>query len=55
MTGQELYTDLGAAGTDYDQARILTVLAVDEPRRIPADPGGYARYMHHITIAWIRG
>lgn len=55
MTGQERYVDLGAAGTDYDRARILTVLAVDEPRRVPDDPGGYARFMHHVTVTWVRG
>jgi hypothetical protein len=54
-TGQEQYVDVGAAGTDYDRARILTVLAADEPRRVPGDQGGYARFMHHLTITWVRG
>jgi hypothetical protein len=53
-TGQEQYVDVGPAGTTYDQARILTVLAVDEPRRVPNDPAGYARFMHHLTVTWIR-
>ena len=49
-TGQQTPVDLG---THYDPARILTVVALGEPRRVPDPDGSYARYSLDLAISWI--
>lgn len=49
--GQQDTVDLGP---HYDPARILTARALTEPRRVPGDSGGYARYTFDTEIVWVR-
>lgn len=37
----------------YAQARVLTVYTAYEPRRVPDDPGSYARMSLGLTANWI--
>jgi hypothetical protein len=49
--GQQATVDLGP---HYDPARVLTVRALGEPRRIWGDDAGYARFQVDVEIVWIR-
>lgn len=49
-TGQQTTV---ALGSHYDPARILTVRALGEPRRVPGDEGAYARYTFDLEIVWV--
>lgn len=37
----------------YAQARVLTVYSAYEPRRVPDDPGSYARMSLGLVVNWI--
>lgn len=37
----------------YAQARVLTVYPAYEPRRVPDDPGSYARISLGLTVNWV--
>lgn len=39
-------------GKTYPTAQVLTVDMLTEPRRVPADPAGYAHYQFDMEIAW---
>jgi hypothetical protein len=36
----------------YPPARVLGVDVLSEPRRVPSDSGGYARYQFDMTLNW---
>lgn len=37
---------------EYPDARVLGVDVLSEPRRVPSDSGGYARYQFDMTLNW---
>jgi hypothetical protein len=39
--------------TGYRSARVLSVVVVGEPRRIPSDPAGYARVDLDLSVDWV--
>jgi hypothetical protein len=43
--------DLSSVG-DYASARVHTVVALTEPRRIENDPGNFARYDVDLLLSW---
>lgn len=46
-----LRIDLSSVG-DYGPARVLTVSAIAEPRRIPDDAGDFARFDLDLALDW---
>lgn len=40
--------------TGYPQARVLSAYSEYEPRRVPADPAGYARISCGLTFNWVQ-
>jgi hypothetical protein len=43
------------AGTrQYPNAQIIEVNALSEPRAVPGDPAGYARYMFDLQLEWVQ-
>lgn len=38
----------------YPAARVLSAYSEYEPRRVPADPGGYARISCGLTFNWVQ-
>lgn len=42
-----------AGGQTYPDAQIIEVNARSEPRPVPGDPAGYARYMLDVEIGWV--
>lgn len=43
--------DLSSIG-DYAPARVLTVIALGEPQRVPNDPDAFARFDLDLQLAW---
>lgn len=43
--------DLSSAG-DYSPAHVRTVIALSEPRRVPDDPGNFARFDVDLLFTW---
>lgn len=43
--------DLSSVG-DYAPARVLTVIALGEPQRVPNDPDAFARFDLDLQLAW---
>lgn len=39
----------------YDPARVLSTLLMSEPRRVPSDTAGYARFIVDLQIVWTQG
>lgn len=39
-------------GTKYAPARVMSATALTEPRRIPGDKSGYARYQMDVQLSW---
>lgn len=37
---------------NYNPARLHSAFLLTEPRRVPNDPGGYARYTFDLQLAW---
>jgi hypothetical protein len=50
-TGQQTILDLGV---HYDAARVLSVRALGEPRRVVDPDGSYARYSVDLGVTWVR-
>lgn len=44
--------DLSGVG-DYAPARVLTVTALQEPRRVDGDPNFWARHELDLSVAWV--
>lgn len=42
-------------GAGFDPARVMSVRAISEPRRILSDPGRYARVQFDLIIEWRPG
>lgn len=37
----------------YDPASVRVAAMINEPRRVPADPGSYAKYTTEIQVFWV--
>jgi hypothetical protein len=42
-----------AGGVTYPPVLVKTANALSEPRKIPGDPAGFARYMLDIQLKWV--
>lgn len=38
---------------DYDDARVMSIYPLTEPRRINGDPAGYAHYQMDVQLHWV--
>lgn len=39
----------------YAHAAVMSALLLTEPRRVPADPAGFARYQFDLQLTWVAG
>lgn len=45
---------ISAGGITYPSAQVIEVLALSEPREVPGDPAGYARYTFDFELLWVQ-
>lgn len=39
-------------GTGYRNARVVGAVPLSDPRRVPSDPGAYAKYQMDVSLSW---
>lgn len=49
----QVVVDLSAIGSGYQNARIFTVIAISEPRRIEGDGSDFARFDLDVQVNWM--
>jgi len=50
----QLFPNITAEGVHYPTAQVQEISAISEPRKIPNDPAGYARYTFDFEMLWVQ-